>query len=233
MSLLGAFSATSNPIFWLFWPKIRNFNFFDFLAPELVDGLPITPAHDYWCLGVLIYEMLTGVTPFACHNDKKTKKFIKTLPVFYGNKVGKNIPPSLRDLVSTPKHPKKGPKSAKKIQKIKIFEQEKNRFSEIFGSNFTSIWYQGPPEPPKRPLTVLSTLKHAQNSPIFRSKNCSQKTQSSASNAATTSSTATRSTPRLPPRQIWAPWRSPRPENRAKIFWKNRLQNWASPSSRA
>ena len=69
------------------------------LAPEMVDGIPLTPAHDYWCLGILIYEMLTGVTPFGCDNDKKTKKFIKTLPVFYGNSDEKDIPLTLRDLV--------------------------------------------------------------------------------------------------------------------------------------
>ena len=36
-----------------------------YLAPERVDGAPATPQADLWALGVVLYEVLTGVRPFA------------------------------------------------------------------------------------------------------------------------------------------------------------------------
>src|SRR5439155_2245154 len=37
----------------------------DYLAPEQISGRPATPHSDIYSLGVVLYEMLTGVTPFA------------------------------------------------------------------------------------------------------------------------------------------------------------------------
>lgn len=35
------------------------------VAPELGDGVPVAPAHDWYALGVLLFEALTGDHPFA------------------------------------------------------------------------------------------------------------------------------------------------------------------------
>ena len=36
----------------------------DYIAPEILDRKPYDKAVDFWALGVLLYEMLTGEAPF-------------------------------------------------------------------------------------------------------------------------------------------------------------------------
>ena len=36
----------------------------EYLAPEVVAGVPYNKAVDVWALGILTYELLTGTTPF-------------------------------------------------------------------------------------------------------------------------------------------------------------------------
>lgn len=50
-----------------------------YFSPELVRGEAIGPAHDYWSLGILLYEMLYGPTPFDCEDVAKSRYFIENL----------------------------------------------------------------------------------------------------------------------------------------------------------
>jgi serine/threonine protein kinase len=45
----------------------------EYMAPEIVNKMPYGMAVDWWALGILLYEMLYGRTPFAC--DCKAKLF--------------------------------------------------------------------------------------------------------------------------------------------------------------
>src|SRR5205085_4708311 len=40
-----------------------------YLAPELIEGSPATPASDVYALGCLLHECLTGAPPFAGRGD--------------------------------------------------------------------------------------------------------------------------------------------------------------------
>ena len=42
----------------------------DYLSPELTLGLPHDKTVDFWALGVLMFEMLTGVKPFHDNNPE-------------------------------------------------------------------------------------------------------------------------------------------------------------------
>ncbi|KAF0696353.1 hypothetical protein As57867_012864, partial [Aphanomyces stellatus] len=47
----------------------------EYLAPEQINGQGQSLVTDYWGLGVLLYELLVGVTPFAQHNKDELAMF--------------------------------------------------------------------------------------------------------------------------------------------------------------
>ena len=45
----------------------------DYLAPEMIDKSGHDDKLDIWCIGVLVYELLTGRTPFLGSPDSPIK----------------------------------------------------------------------------------------------------------------------------------------------------------------
>jgi hypothetical protein len=43
----------------------------EYLAPEVIDCRPYNRSADYWGLGVLVYELLAGITPFKSDLDEQ------------------------------------------------------------------------------------------------------------------------------------------------------------------
>lgn len=68
----------------------------EYLAPEIISSKGHNKSVDWWCLGILIYEMLTGGPPFEDDNQMELyKKIVKgqfTFPPY--------VSPSARDLIS-------------------------------------------------------------------------------------------------------------------------------------
>lgn len=70
----------------------------EYLAPELLVGNGYTKTVDWWTLGVLLYEMLTGLPPFYDENTNIMYRKILQEPLsFPGPEV---VPPAARDLLS-------------------------------------------------------------------------------------------------------------------------------------
>ncbi|KAF2452773.1 kinase-like domain-containing protein [Lineolata rhizophorae] len=70
----------------------------EYLAPELLTGGGYTKTVDWWTLGVLLYEMLTGLPPFYDENTNDMYRKILTEPLhFPGPEL---VPPAARDLLT-------------------------------------------------------------------------------------------------------------------------------------
>lgn len=70
----------------------------EYLAPELLTGGGYTKSVDWWTLGVLLYEMLTGLPPFYDENTNDMYRKILTEPLhFPGPEI---VPPAARDLLT-------------------------------------------------------------------------------------------------------------------------------------
>ncbi|KAI0006255.1 Pkinase-domain-containing protein [Xylariaceae sp. FL0662B] len=70
----------------------------EYLAPELLMGRGYNKTVDWWTLGVLLYEMLTGLPPFYDENTNEMYRKILSEPLhFPGADV---VPPAAKDLLS-------------------------------------------------------------------------------------------------------------------------------------
>lgn len=49
----------------------------DYVAPEIVEGVEYDMSVDLWCIGVLVYELLSGRAPFYHISRQETFNKIK------------------------------------------------------------------------------------------------------------------------------------------------------------
>ncbi|MCD7459545.1 serine threonine-protein kinase [Datura stramonium] len=84
----------------------------EYLAPEIILGKGHDFSVDWWCLGVVLYEMLYGTTPFRGSNRKETYyRILSKAPDLVGEAT------SLRDLIK--KLLEKDPKQRISVDEIK------------------------------------------------------------------------------------------------------------------
>lgn len=86
---------------------------YEYLAPEMVKETGHSPAVDIWCLGILLYEMLCGFTPFRAEGNESVVDNIAKKKL----KFPKNLPSQAKDLIS--KILEKNPAKRVQIPKIK------------------------------------------------------------------------------------------------------------------
>ncbi|XP_039124873.1 protein kinase PINOID 2 [Dioscorea cayenensis subsp. rotundata] len=135
----------------------------EYLAPEVISGLGHGSAVDWWTLGVFLYEMLYGRTPFKGENNEKTLINIIKQPVSFP-KVAAVSEEMMRaqDLINKllVKNPKKRIGSMKGSSEIK-------RHDFFRGVNWALIRSVKPPEVP-RELRKGRTSKVAVQAPLMK-----------------------------------------------------------------
>ncbi|CAO3692100.1 unnamed protein product [Rhizopus stolonifer] len=67
----------------------------EYVSPELLSSEPVSKEADYWALGCVIYQMLTGKSPFKAATDYLIFQKIKNLEYVIPN----DFPPIAKDLV--------------------------------------------------------------------------------------------------------------------------------------
>ena len=68
----------------------------EYLAPETLSDTDLSYACDYWSLGVILYQLLCGVTPFKGRSDLDTYQNIQKC---HEISFKKNIDPQAKDLI--------------------------------------------------------------------------------------------------------------------------------------
>ncbi|XP_077590306.1 serine/threonine kinase 17a like [Stigmatopora nigra] len=73
----------------------------EYVAPEILSYEPISTATDMWSIGVLIYVMLTGESPFLGDDKQETFLNISQVNVEYSHDTFQNISPPAVDFIKS------------------------------------------------------------------------------------------------------------------------------------
>ncbi|MEM1205672.1 MAG: protein kinase [Acidobacteriota bacterium] len=87
------------------------------MSPEYVSGEKVDHRSDLFALGVLLYECLTGQSPFKAHNTLATLKQVMLFKPPPVKQINGKVPPELSDLIDRllAKEPKDRPQSAHEV----------------------------------------------------------------------------------------------------------------------
>jgi len=73
----------------------------EYLSPEMIVGTGHDHTVDWWTVGILLFELLVGITPFFHRNNHRMQYLITECPVTFPDKarLGFEVSPVARDLI--------------------------------------------------------------------------------------------------------------------------------------
>ncbi|KXN66960.1 Pkinase-domain-containing protein [Conidiobolus coronatus NRRL 28638] len=95
----------------------------EYLAPELLYGQGYTKAVDWWTLGVLLYEMLTGLPPFYSENTNEMYRRILEDELVFPDDMSVRARSLLRGLLNRDPSQRLGSKGAQDIKSHPFFAE--------------------------------------------------------------------------------------------------------------
>ena len=136
----------------------------EYLAPEIIRGEGHGSAVDWWTLGIFLYELLHGVTPFKGQGNRATLFNVVGQPLRFPDKP--EVSGAARDLIKglLVKDPQKRiayRRGATEIKQHPFFE----------GVNWALVRSAVPPHVPEM-LDVVKYSKSVVEVPVGREKNC-------------------------------------------------------------
>lgn len=72
----------------------------EYIAPEIIKNEGHSFAVDWWCLGVLIYEMMVGITPFYSEHPKDIFSNILKGKVYFPSNASKTAKSLIKHLLT-------------------------------------------------------------------------------------------------------------------------------------
>ncbi|KAJ3211351.1 hypothetical protein HDU67_004585 [Dinochytrium kinnereticum] len=118
----------------------------EYLAPEVLIGQGYTKAVDWWTLGILLYEMLTGLPPFYDENVNEMYKKILKDEITFPEEVGPAAKDLLKKLLNRDPSQRLGSKNAEEIKNHPFFSEI--NWQKLMGRKYT---------PPFRPNVTSAT----------------------------------------------------------------------------
>ncbi|WRT64732.1 uncharacterized protein IL334_001666 [Kwoniella shivajii] len=116
----------------------------EYLAPELLSGHGYTKCVDWWTLGVLLYEMLTGLPPFYDENTNEMYRKILSDPLRFPDSVGTEARSLLTQLLNRDPARRLGVHGAQEIKDHPFFSKH---------INFKKLWEKRI-QPPFKPAVA-------------------------------------------------------------------------------
>ncbi|WVO16577.1 hypothetical protein L204_104256 [Cryptococcus depauperatus] len=116
----------------------------EYLAPELLSGHGYTKCVDWWTLGVLLYEMLTGLPPFYDENTNEMYRKILTEPLRFPDSVRSEARSLLTTLLNRDPQHRLGVNGAQEIKNHPFFAKH---------INFAKLWNKQI-QPPFKPAVA-------------------------------------------------------------------------------
>ncbi|OQR88525.1 kinase [Thraustotheca clavata] len=93
----------------------------EYLPPEILDRVGHGTSVDWWALGMVLYEMLTGLPPWYTRNRQKLFDRVRNAPLTFPDYVSPNAQSLIAGLLNRNPNERLGNKSAKDIQTHPFF----------------------------------------------------------------------------------------------------------------